>query len=200
MVRTLLEWVVELLSKTWSGWRMGDGVNSIHWIPLRLFMTTRAPAVLRKGNAAWEKLNKLVRAEEKLSSNVGREWKKVETEATLRILLFVYNFWSWMKGESWQICLVSTDMVQIFAAKVIQGMKMLQMCQRQEATGFQKQEIKAQCETRIFNKLLPEILFSRPGLYCTLNLFFIFEQKMDINVVSLCWILSVQLQPSHSYH
>ena len=68
-------------------------------------------------------------------------------------------------------------MVQIFAAKVIQGMKMLQMCQRQEATGFQKQEIKAQCETRIFNKLLPEILFSRQGLYCTLNLFFIFEQK-----------------------
>ena len=104
---------------------------------------------------------------------------KVETEATLRILLFVYNFWWWTKGESWQICLVSTDMVQIFAAKVIQGMKMLQMCQRQEATGFQKQEIKAQCETRIFNKLLPEILFSRPGLYCTY-----FWAKKDINVVS----------------
>ena len=75
-------------------------------------------------------------------------------------------------------------MVQIFAAKVIQGMKMLQMCQRQEATGFQKQEIKAQCETRIFNKLLPGILFSRSELYCTLNLFFIFLAKMDIYVVS----------------
>ena len=90
-------------------------------------------------------------------------------------------------------------MVQIFAAKVIQGMKMLQMCQRQEATGFQKQEIKAQCETRIFNKLLPEILFSRPGLYCTLNLFSFLSKKlskheMKENIVDLNYHAAVTWQ------
>ena len=52
------------------------------------------------------------------------------------------------------------------------------MCQRQQPSGFHEQEIKAQCESRIFNKLLPEISF-RIALWC-----FHFGAKMEIKVVS----------------
>ena len=63
-------------------------------------------------------------------------------------------------------------------AKNDRGDEVKKCVKGRQPSGFQEQEIKAQCESRIFNKLLPEISF-RIALWR-----FHFGAKMEIKVVS----------------